>query len=167
MGKHTIFVVLALTGLWLLLMEEVSWQNISIGMFVSMLCIHMLSKFMKFKEVQHVNFYKLASYPLWLVCHIYMDAFYVIKMIFTNSKWGFTTEKLELRHEFLRILLADSITLTPGSVLLELNDDRITLLCIGSKGDDGFPASVSGLRAIERVLIKTQREEEKEEEEID
>jgi multisubunit Na+/H+ antiporter MnhE subunit len=54
-------------------------------------------------------------------------------------------------------MLADSITLTPGSVYLERHDDEIVLLCIGSRKKEGFPASVDDLRSIERMLIKSQR----------
>ena len=159
MGRHTIFVMIALTFVWIILMEQVSWQNAAIGMFMSMLCMHFIGKYLNFEEIRNVNFFKLATYPLWLVGRIYMDAFYLIKMILTNAKWGIIKHQLELDNESLRIMLADSITLTPGSVYIEREGDHITLLCIGDRKKPGFPTAEEDLRSIERMLLKSQKTE--------
>ncbi|MCL2378898.1 MAG: Na+/H+ antiporter subunit E [Defluviitaleaceae bacterium] len=156
MGKHTIFVTLALTFTWIILMEQISWPNVAIGMFISMLCMHFMGKFLHFEEIRNVNFYQLATYPLWLIGRIYTDALFMIKMILTNSKWGITTHKLELENEALRNILADSITLTPGSVFLEREGEDITLLCIGDAMMHGYPTAEDGLKSIQKMLIKSQ-----------
>jgi len=156
MGRHTIFVMIALTFVWIVLMEEVSWQNAAIGMFMSMLCSHFIGKFLNFEEIRNVNFYKLIVYPFWLLGRIYVDAFYLIKMILTDSKWGITTHRLKLDNEPLRNMLADSITLTPGSVYLEREGENITLLCIGDRKKPGYSTAEDDLRSIERMLIKSQ-----------
>ena len=157
MGKHTIFVMMALTCVWVILMEQVSWQNVAVGMFMSMLCLHFIGKFLNFEEIRNVNFYKLAIYPLWLLGRIYIDAFYLIKMILTDAKWGITTHRLGLDNEALCNILADSITLTPGSVLLEREGEHIALLCIGDRNKPGYSTAEYGLRSIEKMLLKTQR----------
>ncbi|MCL2571256.1 MAG: Na+/H+ antiporter subunit E [Defluviitaleaceae bacterium] len=159
MGRHTIFVMVALTFVWIILMESVSWQNVAIGMFMSMLCAHLIGKFLNFEEISSVNFYKLIGYPLWLVGRIYMDALFLVKMILTDAKWGITTYKLELTNESLRIMLADSITLTPGSIYLGIEEKDITLLCIGSKKKKGYPTAEDDLRSIERILLKSQKQD--------
>ena len=159
MGKHTVFVMIALTGVWIILMEQVSWQNAAIGMFMSMLCSHFIGKFLNFEEIRNVNFYRLATYPVWLLGRIYMDALYLIKMILTDAKWGITTYRLELDNESLRNILADSITLTPGSVFLEREGENITLLCIGDRNEPGYSTAEDDLRSIERMLLKSRRTE--------
>jgi len=159
MGRHTIFVTLALTFIWVILMEQVSWPNVAIGMFISMLCMHFMGKFLNFEEIRNVNFYKLATYPLWLILRIYTDALYMVKMILTDAKWGISTHKLELGNETLRNILADSITLTPGSVFLERDGENITLLCIGDAKKDGYPTAEDGLTSIQTVLKKAQKAE--------
>lgn len=156
MGKHTIFVMLALTGVWLILMEHASWQNMAVGMFVSMLCMHFIGKFFKFNEMEDVNFYKLAIYPLWLVKRIYQDAFFMVRMIFSNPKCGVQSEKIHLETESLRMILADSITLTPGSIYLGIENDKIQLLCIGPRKYKDFPTTMESLRAVENILLKLQ-----------
>jgi multicomponent Na+:H+ antiporter subunit E len=138
-------------------MEEISWQNVAIGMFMSMLCMHFFGKFMNFKEIENVNFYKLALFPLWLVYRIYADALFMLKMIISNAKWGFIEDETTLENESLRIFLADSITLTPGSIFIEMKDKTLKLLAIGSRKTPGFPVATGGLRAIENILSKSQR----------
>jgi len=138
-------------------MEAVTWQNIAMGMFMSMLSMHLMGKFFDFDEIQDVNFYKLIGYPFWLISRIYVDAFFLIKLVLTDSKWGIMTTKLELENESLRIVLADSITLTPGSVYLERDEETISLLCIGDRKNAGYPDSIEGLRRIERILLKSQK----------
>ena len=159
MGRHTIFVMIALTFVWIILMEHVSWQNAAIGMFMSMLCMHFIGKFLNFEEIRNVNFYRLTTYPLWLVVRIYMDAMYMIKMILTDAKWGVTTHKLELENEALRNILADSITLTPGSVFLEREGENITLLCIGDINKPGYPTAAADLKSIQKMLLKSQKKQ--------
>lgn len=157
MGKHTIFVTLAMTFVWIILMEGFSWQNAAIGMFMSILSMHLMGMFFDFEEIKGVDFYKLAWYPVWLIGRIYVDAFFLTKLILSDAKWGIMTAKMELKNESLKIMLADSITLTPGSVYLERDEETITLLCIGSREKKGYPASVSDLRSIERILKRSQK----------
>lgn len=159
MGRHTIFVTLALTLIWIVLMEQISWPNVAIGMFISMLCMHFMGKFLNFEEIRNVNFYKLATYPLWLIVRIYTDALFMVKMILTDAKWGISTHKLELDNEALRNILADSITLTPGSVFLSREGEDITLLCIGERKRPGYPTAEHDLRSIQRMLLKAQKAE--------
>jgi len=157
MGRHTIFVMIALTFVWIILMERVSWQNIAIGMFMSMLCTHLIGKFLNFEEIRNVNFYKLAAYPLWLVGRIYMDALFLVKMILSDAKWGIVNFDLGLKNDSLRIMLADSITLTPGSIYLGREGKQITLLCIGSRKKKGYPTAEDDLRSIEKILERSQK----------
>ena len=153
MGRHTIFVNIALTFIWIILMESFSWQNVAIGLFMSMLSMHFIGKFFDFKEINTVKFHKLAFYPLWLVGRIYLDAIFLIKLVFSNPKWGIITHELEMKNDILTVILCDSITLTPGSVYLQREANKITLLCIGDSEFEGYPASVEGMQRIERILV--------------
>ncbi|MCL2226187.1 MAG: Na+/H+ antiporter subunit E [Oscillospiraceae bacterium] len=157
MGKHTIFVTLTLTFVWIILMEGFSWQNAAIGMFMSMLSMHFVGKFFNFDEIRNVSFFRLALYPFWLIARIYADALFLTKLILTDAKWGKTTTKLNLDNESLRIILAFSITLTPGSVYLELKDNDIVLLSIDGTDKLGYPASNNGLSNISAMLRKAQK----------
>ena len=163
MGRHTIFVNVALTFVWIILMESFSWQNVAIGLFMSMLSMHFIGKFFNFEEIKSIKFTKLAFYPIWLVGRIYMDALFLIRLVFSTSKWGIITHELDLKNDTLTVILCDSITLTPGSVYLQRNKNKITLLCIGSSEYEGYPASIEGMQRIERMLIGADNENDHEE----
>ena len=157
MGRHTIFVVLALTLVWVILMERLSWQTAATGMFVSMICVSLSDKFLPFKEITNINFFKLVTFPFFLIGQIYMAGFHVIGLILTDAKFGIIDVKTNITNESLRIMLADSITLTPGSVMLKLEEGMITIVCIGPKRTPGFPDTVEELRRLENKLIKAQK----------
>lgn len=159
MGKHTIFVLSALTLVWIILMEGFSWQNIAIGMVVSLGCMHIYVKFLPFKEIENVNFFKLIPFPFYLVGQIYLAGFYVMKVILTGSEVDIVTVRTKLRNEALRVMLVDCITLTPGSILLELKDDCITLLWIRGKNTPGDPDTADRLLKgrLEKRLQRAER----------
>jgi len=159
MGKHTIFVVSALTLVWCILMEGFSWQNMAIGMMVSLGCMHVYVKFLPFREIEHVNFFKLATLPFYLVGQIYLAGFYVMKVILTGPKVDIVTVRTQIRNEALRVMLVDCITLTPGSILLELKDDLVTLLWIRDKNTPGDPDTADKLLKgrLEKRLQRAER----------
>lgn len=159
MGRHTIFVNVALTFVWVVLMESASWQNVATGLFMSMLSMHIMGMFFDYKEIESVKFSRLAFYPLWLVGRIYVDAVFLVRLVFSNPKWGVVTHELDTGNDILAVILCDSLTLTPGSVYLERDAKKLTLLCIGRRELDGYPASAEGLRRIERALSKSDRAE--------
>ena len=156
-GRHTIFVTMALAFMWIILMESVTWQNAAVGMFVGMSSMHLMGKFFNFAELDDVNFFKLAFFPLWLVGRIYKDAFFLVRIIFSSNRWGFKTFKQNLTSESLRTILADSITLTHGAVYITREDDEITLLCLGEVSDVHFSGTEACLRSIEHVLQKAEK----------
>ena len=152
MGKRAIFVILVLTVIWIVLVEELSWQNLAVGLLVSIFSVYAFSRLFPYDEIKHVNFRKLVTYPFWLIRRIYMDAFFLIRMIIGDAKCGVIEEPMYVESDALRFILSDSITLTPGSIFLDMENDNIKLLCIGKRNVEGFPDVVSSLRAIEEFL---------------
>ena len=63
-----------------------------------------------------------------------------------------------MKNDILTVILCDSITLTPGSVYLQRDKNKITLLCIGKKEFDGYPTTVECMQKIERELVKSDNE---------
>ncbi|MCL2396997.1 MAG: Na+/H+ antiporter subunit E [Defluviitaleaceae bacterium] len=163
MGKHTFFVLLALTVVWIILMEEISWRVLGMGMLTVIACMHLGSKFLPYDEIKNVNFFKLATYPLFLVGQIYAAGFQVIKVILLGCRVDVVKMKTRLNNETLRIILADSITLIPGSVLLELDGEDVTVLWITSSKAPVLDAAgtdelIKG--KLERRLAVAQRDEQ-------
>ena len=145
MGRHTFFVLLMLTLMWVLLMEELSWRSIAMGMLTTMACLHFASKYLPYEEIKRVNFYKLITYPLFLLGQIYLSGLFMIGVVVKGASVGAISLKTTLQNEHLRIMLGDSITLTPGSILLDLEGDTITILWIRYKGTPDDPQAADAM----------------------
>jgi len=50
-------------------------------------------------------------------------------------KPGIIKYKMKVKNSFARVLLANSITLTPGTLSIEMNDDTLYIHCIDVKDD--------------------------------
>ena len=130
MGKHTFYVILTLAVVWIIMMENISWQTIGTGLLVVIVVMHFERKFLPYEEIKDVNFFKLATYPFFLIGQIYLSGWQVIKMVVTGCRIDVVTVKTPLKSDTLRFILGDSITLIPGSVLLEIEGDQLTVLWI-------------------------------------
>jgi len=151
----------ALTLVWIILMERFSWVNLAVGAVVSFGCLALFAKFLPLSQIEHVNFFKLATFPFYLIGQIYLAGFYMIKVILTGATVDIVTVKTKLRNEALRVMLVDSITLTPGSILLELKDELVTLLWIRDKHTPGDAETADKLlkERLERRLQKAEKGE--------
>jgi len=140
-------------------MEALTWQNLAIGMLASMACMHFGSKFLPYSEISNINFFKLATYPFYLIGQIYVSGFYVIKVILTGAEIDIVTLKTEISCESLRIMLAHSITITPGSILLDFKDEFLTILWIRDKNKSGDEKTADEFlkQKLERRLLKAEK----------
>jgi multicomponent Na+:H+ antiporter subunit E len=159
LGKANVFTMAALLLVWILLVGSVTPRAIITGLAVSAVAMFFMAKFLPFQGLAHVNFLKLATYPFFLIGQIYAAGFQVIKIILKGPKVAIVTVTTKIEAEALRILLVDSITLTPGSILLELNGDQITLLWIRDKNAPPDPQAADRLLKdkLERRLLKAQK----------
>ena len=159
MGRHTIYGVAALTFIWIILTESLVWQNILVGVAVSIIVMVFIKKNLPFKKINNVDFSKLAGYPFYLIGQVYLAGFQVIKIILTGPKIEIITVTTKITDDTLKIILVDSITLTPGSILLELNGDQATLLWIRDKNSqlDSVAAGQILEDKLERKLLRAQK----------
>ena len=159
MGRHTLFVYIALTLIWIVLVEEVSWRSMAMGMFSTIICLHFAGKFLPYEEIQRVNFLRLITFPFFLVGQIYASGITVIKIILKGHKLDIVTVRTKIQNETLRVMLADTITLTPGSIMLDLVDDFVVILWLREKGNkaDSDTAGEIIKGKLERGLLRAER----------
>ena len=159
MGRHTLFVYIALTLVWIVLVEEISWRSLAMGMFFTIICLHFAGKFLPYEEIRRVNFFRLITFPFFLVGQIYASGFVVIKIILKGHKLDIVTVRTKIQNETLRVMLADTITLTPGSIMLDLVDDFVVILWMREKGlkvdSDTAGELIKG--KLERGLLRAER----------
>ncbi|GGI82916.1 Na+/H+ antiporter subunit E [Shewanella gelidii] len=74
--------------------------------------------------------HQLMHYCIWLVGEIFKSSMQVTKLIWTSpEKVSPTVAKIDVKDmpESARVLYANSITLTPGTISVDLEDDQITV----------------------------------------
>ena len=158
MGKR-IFSVAAMTFVWAILTESFAWLNLLVGAGIGLSCLIFVAKFLPTKAIANVNFLHLITFPLFLIGQIYLAGFYVVSIVLQGHKVGVVTLRTKLESEALKIILVDSVTLTPGSILLNLDGDKITLLWLRSKKTPFDPqiADEHLKGKLERRLLKAQK----------
>jgi len=159
MKSGRIIAVTLLTGVWILLREDFSLFTVVSGIILGLGCIYMFGRFLPPDKVADVDFFKLVTYPFYLIAQVYLSGFMMIGIILTQARVDVVQIKTSLRNDFLRVMLAHSITLTPGSVSLDIEDDKITLLWIRKKSDpietDSAGAFLKG--QLEEKLLRAQK----------
>ena len=132
---RTIFKVAILTGIWFIFRETFSFPEMLIAVAISSVCVWYSHKFIPLNSIKGINFFKLILFFFQLIGQIYISGFTVIKMILTGATAYVVSVKTSLQNETLRIILGDSITLTPGSVLLDVTGDDIKVVLLCNKND--------------------------------
>ena len=123
-----IFLIGVLTVIWIILTETFDPAFVISGIILSALSLQVSQKFLPVKRVENVNFARLALYPFMLLKEIYKGGFYVIGIIFSGEKTELLEIDTELKNEALIAILAESITMTPGSVIIEKREDGNKML---------------------------------------
>jgi len=157
--KNNIYSIAALILVWIVLRETFSLFTVIIGAVLSIACVYFYHKYLPLKRIKNVKFPRLAFYVFYLIGQIYLAGFYVIKLIILGAKADVIELKTKVTNDSLKVLLADSITLTPGSILLDLENENITLLCLKEKNDTrDLEAMDNFLKGrLENQLLKVQK----------
>ena len=154
-----IFIVLALACVWILLREELTRTTVATGLIFAAAVHFFCCRALPAQDLSSVRFSKLVTYPFFLIGQVYVAGFHVIKLIFTGADAEIIQVKTNIESEALRVILVDSVTLTPGSVLIKLEGDTFTLLWLKAKGSNPSTEerdeSIKG--QLERKLIKAQK----------
>jgi len=159
MRRNAIGAFVLLMIIWLILVENLSWFYVILGGIVSVACLLLTWKFIPLDKVRDVRFLRLIPYALYLITAIYVQGFVVIKRIVTGARLDIVEVKTELKSDFLKALLVNSITLIPGSISLNLEGDTITVLNLGHPKDENAFRSVNNNRTrLEKKLLKAQKD---------
>lgn len=137
MGKYGFYILLALAGVWLVLVEHITWQSFAVGLFVGAFCTYFADVFLPpISEARTIKVTKLIFYPLYIIGQVYSAGFHMLKFVITGAKFDFVYVNTDLKSEALKVLLMDSITFVPGSISVEIKDNTIMTLCIYDKNLD-------------------------------
>jgi len=161
--KNTVFLVAVFTVVWIILTETFAIWSIAAGFVISIACAffcHRLLYKAEITESADVRLWRLAVYAFYLIGQIYISGLFAIRLIVKGAKTDIVEINTDIENDFLRVMLANSITLTPGTLTLGLTGDRLTVLWLRDKSsgfDDSENADESIKGGLERMLRKAQK----------
>ena len=162
-SRNSLILVVAMLTLWVIFLETIGVVVVVSGIIVSVACVLYARKYMPFGRnyTQGIRLSRMLLYPFRLIWEVYSAGFYMIQLILTDGARADVVDiDLELQDETLKVILAESITLTPGTIFIELEGQRMKLVWFRPKttqaiSDAEMQAMVKG--ELERLLLRAQR----------
>lgn len=160
MNTVVLYAIILLTGTWIILSEDFSIVTLVSGIVISIVCLIISTRLLPAQKIKNVKIFRLVFYIFYLFGQIYLSAFKALKLILTGADVDIVNVKTQITNSFLQTILANSITLPPGTISLELNDNVITVLRLKKKTDDSLDAMSAGESIkgrFEKMLLKMQK----------
>ncbi len=129
---RTLVLVLIFTGFWLILNESLAFSQILTGLFFSAVTLLFTNHYLL--EDDYLNAYAikpevLFHYAMYLFIQIYRSGFSaIIKIIKGEDAVKIIEYETCISNELGICLLANAITLTPGTVTISKNGRRLQIL---------------------------------------
>ncbi len=141
---HITSLFISLAILWVLLSGYYTGLLLSLGLFSTLFVTFISLRKGLLPYEQQENFFqfmKYIPYGFWLVIEILKSNIDVIKRILSPSlpispRW--VTIKSSQTSEFGEVVYANSITLTPGTISIDVNDNNIDVHALSESGVDGL-----------------------------
>jgi multicomponent Na+:H+ antiporter subunit E len=132
MMRYTLSLTVALVLFWLMNSGMFTPIILALGV-VSVAFVVLITRRMDVVDYESVPFYlslRLPRYYGWLMKEIVLSNIKVVKHIVLGKAYispSITTIKICAKTDMGKVILANSITLTPGTVAIELEDDEVTV----------------------------------------
>lgn len=157
MGKKTadhLRLVILFTLIYVVLNEGFSVLTVSLGILSGVVAIWLTNKILDidYVEMFHINLRLILIYFWIIIRDTYVVGFQMIVRIFKGTiKPNYIKYKSKLNDEFLTILLANAITMPPGTITVDREGDEMTILTMGFE-DEAFVKDT--YHQIERLIEK-------------
>jgi len=145
---------------WLLLTYNLGWQNLVAGAVISLMTTIVFSRYFSFDVTKLVNpvrwFWMIIYiiYFIWQCVKANFDVAYRVLHPALPIKPGIVRVNLSLQGSLARTILANSITMTPGTIAVDIIDDIMYVhwIYVRSMDHDTYAYMISG--KFERILKK-------------
>ena len=146
--------------LWVIFNGRITLEITIFGLVISACMYWFICKFMDYSIKKEIRIFKRAGY---MVEYLWFLVVEIVKANFTTMKLMLSSDyvaepaiihfQTNLKTNMGRCLLANSITLTPGTITVSLEDDEYTVHCLDKELAQGIDSSifVRLLEGIERV----------------
>lgn len=148
-------------AIWIVLNGKITLEIAIFGVVISAVMFLFICKFMDYsikKEwMVFRNFFSIVGYIILLIIEILKSNMNAVKMIFSSRyelEPVMITFQSPLKSEFLNVILANSITLTPGTITVSMENGMFVVHCLDKELAKDMDQSVfvKKLEAIERSM---------------
>lgn len=133
---------------WIIFNGNITLEIVVFGVVIATLMFAFMCKFMDYSLKKECNVYKKS---IWFLAYVILLLREIIKANLAIIPKILTVEEemepvivkfhTSLKSDFTRMLLANSITLTPGTITVSLEGDEYTIHCLDTSLADGLENS--------------------------
>lgn len=137
-----------LFGFWVLLNGQWTTEIAIVGLIVCAALYAFMCAFMGYSPRREWaiarRLPRIAGYFIYLVGEVFKSAFAVIRLIWSPTlvvEPEVASFRTRLRTDAGKVVLANSITMTPGTITIDVQGDEFLIHCLDSSfdvGQDGF-----------------------------
>lgn len=143
--------------LWVVFNGQLTLEISIFGIVISVLIYWFICKFMDWSPKKDLWIAKnsglFLQYAFVLFKEIFKANIATIKMIFTEKyvrEPVLVSFETSIKSKALRVLLANSITITPGTITVSLEDNRYLVHCLDKDFSEGIEDSVF-VKILEKI----------------
>lgn len=145
--------------LWIVLNGRITTEIILLGLLISGAIYLFMIKSLNYSVKKEQRLLRLSplfiKYFFTLLFEIIKSAFIMLKIIITNDKspGAISRFEVDLQSDFFRTILANSITLTPGTITVKLDGKKYIVHGIDQEHVENITNSlfVKQLKAMEEI----------------
>lgn len=150
--------ILILTTFFVILTEKLTVLNVLVGLVVSGLVVLLNSS-----QRINANSFALKNIPLWfwfilvLIKEVIVSNFQVAQIVLSRTmpiNPHVVDYESRLRNDFLLTVYANVITLTPGTMTVDIDENRMKIHCLSESYASGLQDS-----HLERILLQIEGRE--------
>jgi len=156
----TVFILSLL--FWLLITFSLTLPNIIAGVVAALICSAIFARYYfrdVYKFLQPARYYWFTVYLfvfIWACIRANLDVAYRVLHPAMPIRPGIVKIKTSLKSEFARTLLANSITMTPGTITVDIIDDIMYIhwIYIRSEDPEVYTKMITGVfeKYIKRIV---------------
>jgi len=140
--RNFIYLFIILMVIWMALTLSVNKQELLTGFIVSFIIVLALYKSFQIIGFPNVTIKKVVTFCIYIIILFKeivianLDVAYRVIHPKMPIKPGIVIIKTELKQDLAKMILANSITLTPGTFTLDIEEDRLLIHWINVKTDN-------------------------------
>lgn len=148
-----------LLSVWIILNGKFTFEILAFGLIISAALFAFIVKFLDYSLVTELQIllglpFSLA-YIAVLFCEIIKSGVIAMRLLLNPNiepEPAIVHFKVDFKYDVSRVLLANSITLTPGTVTISIKDNTYSVHCLDKDMGEGIESSV-----FVKLLLKYER----------